>query len=106
MRWTGEEVTLKISGVNLQKTDSFYDVNAGDFHRSSLHSDFAITVLATENVNDPSRRPRVIGTDVIEELVFDRSPKVILDISYILKKSLENLTSFHEVNINKISQSS
>ena len=55
-----------------QHSSSSYELPAGVFHRSTLRSRHAITVLATATETSANQTPRVIGTKSNTTLTFDR----------------------------------
>lgn len=61
------------SSSELQPLGSYYDMDAGVFHRSILRSDFAITVLATHKVSK-AVRAQVLGNPSFRSpLLFNRT---------------------------------
>ena len=67
-----ESVELRVSTLNCQAAGSIYELPAGTFHRSTLRSQSAITVLATQADPTTNSSPRVIGTNNCTLLHFNR----------------------------------
>ena len=67
LKWFGQKLKLKVKESSIQRKSSNYRVVAGVFHRTILRSDFAITVLATDQTEE-NLTPRVIGTHETRKL--------------------------------------
>ncbi len=65
-------IVLRTLTSSHQHASSSYELPAGVFHRSTLRSRYAITVLATTTEASVNKTPRVIGTRSDTTLTFDR----------------------------------
>lgn len=74
MRPIFKNIGVQVSSFSCQQAQSIYELPAGIFHRSTLRSTEAITVLATTTPLDTSQKPRVIGNSRNPPMNFNRKP--------------------------------
>jgi hypothetical protein len=89
--WTGIKTAIAQERTDLQVPGSYYDVVAGQLHRSTLRSDFAVTVLATTKDISKETHPQVVGGDSTHALVFNRYAGEKPSAGMLIRKSIELL---------------
>ncbi len=84
-------ISVDLIQTSLQATGSRYSMPAYEFHRSTLRSDFAVTILSTRQGDFAQSKPLVIGDGVFRKLAFDRDADISFHTDAITKQVLHHL---------------